>query len=326
MSSEMIPYQDVEKMGKNIADSGLFGVKTASQAVALMLVAQALGKHPALAAMEFHIIQGRPAKKSDAMLSDFQASGGKVEWHELTDLKAEATFTHPQGGSVKLAWDIDRAKKAGLIDKDGSMYKKYPRSMLRARLISEGVRTVYPAATGGMRSVEEFEESSESEHTVDTKKSRLDNIIDAQVEPETVNKNKDEKNDPETGDKKDTAKVFDVSSVPKPSVIAHVTLKEGEKLAQGHILEAPKVATVEKDGKPTPKYSFKMGEFKYGTFDKNMFENICSVLDMQRKHQEDDKESKILLNIIYIERAKDGKVLRDITGFSQASLNKVVPI
>ena len=52
MSAELVPYNDIEKMGKAVAESGLFGLKTSQQAIALMLVAQALGKHPALAAME----------------------------------------------------------------------------------------------------------------------------------------------------------------------------------------------------------------------------------------------------------------------------------
>jgi len=37
------------------------------------------------------------------------------------------------------------------------MYRKFPRQMLRSRCISEGVRTVYPVATGGMYAPEEVE-------------------------------------------------------------------------------------------------------------------------------------------------------------------------
>ena len=59
--SELVPYSDMEKMAGAIAKSNLFGVKTPDQAVALMLLAQAEGMHPAKAIQEFHIIQGRPA-------------------------------------------------------------------------------------------------------------------------------------------------------------------------------------------------------------------------------------------------------------------------
>lgn len=153
MTNEIVKIGDIERMAVAVAKSGLFGVKTADQALALMLVAHAEGRHPALAARDYDIIQGRPAKKSEAMLRDFLESGGKVEWHSLDDTIAEATLSHPAGGSVRIAWDMKRAIAAGLGGKD--MWKKYPRQMLRARVISEGIRTVCPMATSGMYVPEE---------------------------------------------------------------------------------------------------------------------------------------------------------------------------
>jgi len=88
------------------------------------------------------------AKKSEAMLRDFLSAGGKVEWHQLDNELADATFSHPAGGTIRISWDMERARKAGLGGKD--MYLKYPRQMLRARVVSEGVRTVWPSATSGM--------------------------------------------------------------------------------------------------------------------------------------------------------------------------------
>ena len=153
MSNELVPLNELERMAATIAKSGLFGVKTADQAMALMLVAQSENLHPMTAVQEFDIIQGRPARKSWSMLSRFQRAGGSVEWHERSDTKASATFSHPAGGTVKVDWDLERAKKAGLSGKDN--WHKWPRQMLTARVISEGVRTVYPGATGGFYTPEE---------------------------------------------------------------------------------------------------------------------------------------------------------------------------
>lgn len=154
--STNVVYADIERMATAFAKSKLFGVQNVEQAVALMLVAQAEGRHPASAANDYNIIQGRPAKKADAMLRDFMGSGGKVEWHELNDTASIATFSHPSGGSVKISWDMRRAQAAGLGAKD--MWRKYPRQMLRSRTVSEGVRTVCPAATSGMYVPEEVQE------------------------------------------------------------------------------------------------------------------------------------------------------------------------
>lgn len=149
----LIPYSDMEKMAGVIAQSGLFGVRHPVQALALMLVAQAEGLHPATAAQDYHIIQGRPALRTDAMLARFQAAGGKVQWHDYTDDVVSATFSHPAGGSLRVEWTIERARTAGLAGKE--TWKQYPRAMLRARVISEGIRTVYPGVLSGMYTPEE---------------------------------------------------------------------------------------------------------------------------------------------------------------------------
>lgn len=148
------PYSDMERMAAVVAQSGLFGIKTPTQALALMLIAQAEGLHPATAARDYHVISGKPALKADAMLSKFQAAGGKVQWHEYTDVSVSATFSHPQGGTVKIGWTIDQASRAGLTGRD--VWKQYPRAMLRARVISEGIRTVYPGVLAGMYTPEEI--------------------------------------------------------------------------------------------------------------------------------------------------------------------------
>ena len=161
MSTELIPLPQLQTMAGTIARSGLFGIRTPDQALALMLVSQAEGRHPVLAARDYNIIQGRPAKTAEAMLRDFLASGGTVLWETLTDTEAKAKFSHPAGGSVTIDWDMKRAALAGLASKDN--WKKFPRQMLRSRVVSEGVRTVYPAATSGMYVPEEVRDMTPAE-------------------------------------------------------------------------------------------------------------------------------------------------------------------
>jgi hypothetical protein len=143
-----LAYAEMERLAAAIAKSGLFGMKTPEQALVLMSIAQAEGRHPALAARDYDVIQGRPAKKAEAMQRDFLIAGGAVEWHQLDDMVADATFSHPQGGKARINWDMQRAATAGLGARDS--WKKFPRQMLRSRCVSEGVRTVWPLATSGM--------------------------------------------------------------------------------------------------------------------------------------------------------------------------------
>jgi len=152
--SNVVPFQEMDQMASAIAQSGLFGMKDKASVLALMAVAQAEGLHPATAARDFHIIQGRPALKADAMLARFQNAGGSVQWKDYTDEKVTGTFKHPNGGELDVTWTIEQAIKIGLV-KPGSGWQKFPRAMLRSRCISEGIRSVFPGSVTGFYSPEE---------------------------------------------------------------------------------------------------------------------------------------------------------------------------
>jgi hypothetical protein len=150
-----VSVPDMQRMAEAVVESGLFGMRTVPQALTLMWLAQAEGRHPVLAARDYHIIEGKPSKTAEAMMRDFLASGGSVEWHRLDDGAADATFSHPRGGEVRITWDMERAAQAGLLGRKNDMWKKYPRQMLRSRTVSEGIRTVGPMATSGLYVPEE---------------------------------------------------------------------------------------------------------------------------------------------------------------------------
>lgn len=143
-------------MAKAIAESKLFGIQTPAQALALGLLCQAEGRHPAEAARDYHIINGKPSLKSEAMLARFQQAGGKVDWHEYTHESVSGTFSHPQGGSLKVSWTMQDATRAGLTG--NPTWKKFPRQMLKARCISEAVRGIFPGVLSGLYAPEEVGE------------------------------------------------------------------------------------------------------------------------------------------------------------------------
>jgi hypothetical protein len=178
----------MEQMASAIAKSGLFGMKDTNSVLALMAVAQAEGLHPATAARDFHIIQGRPALKADAMLARFQNAGGKVEWKDYTDEKVTGLFSHPNGGSLAVTWTIEQASKIGLV-KPGSGWQKFPRAMLRSRCISEGIRSVFPGSVTGFYSPEEvqdFEPAPTKSAVLKEMGSVIPNIAELSALPEDI--------------------------------------------------------------------------------------------------------------------------------------------
>lgn len=151
-----VAFEHQCRMAEAFARSGLFGVKTADQALALMALCEAEGLHPAIAVRDYHIINGKPALKADAMMARFQAAGGRVKWTAMSDERVCGEFSHPAGGTVEIDWDAKRATTAGFWGKDN--WKKFPRAMLRARVISEGIRSVFPGVIVGTYTPEEVQD------------------------------------------------------------------------------------------------------------------------------------------------------------------------
>lgn len=224
VSCAVVPYQHQMVLAKAFASSGLFGIKTEAQALSLMALCEAENLHPAIAVRDFHIIQGRATLKADAMMSRFQACGGTVKWTTYTNENVTGIFSHPAGGSVTIEWTIAQAKAAGLAGKD--TWKQYPRQMLRARVISEGIRTVYPGCMVGMYTPEEVQD-------FDVTPPVSDNVQEAEV----IDEPKRAKAEPKP--------VQTAPQKPAPTVKENLTVAPKPEQS---LSDMPKVACPEREG------------------------------------------------------------------------------
>jgi hypothetical protein len=144
--------EEMQAFAEVAVRSKFYGFKTADEMLPLMIIAQSEGRSFASVVQEYDIISGKPSLKAEAMLARFQKSGGHIQWTELSDTRCAAIFSHPQCSPVEIDWDMARAKQAQIKN---HMWAKYPRNMLKARVISDGVRTSFPACLGGMYTPEE---------------------------------------------------------------------------------------------------------------------------------------------------------------------------
>jgi hypothetical protein len=148
--------EDVATIAAAVARSRLYGLDE-SQAMTLMLLAHSRGLHPIQAVERYHVINGRPAMKADAMLAEFQSQGGIVTWHRHDETGCSATFACPGVGEpVTITWTMEDAKRADLLR--NPTWTKYPRQMLRARCISEGIRMTMPGIIIGIYTPEEVQD------------------------------------------------------------------------------------------------------------------------------------------------------------------------
>lgn len=155
VNNDILSFEQVEKLAKAMSASRLFpSAQTPENALALMLLCQSEGIHPAQAVRRFHVIKGIVAMRADAMLAEFQARGGKVQWLKSDKNEARAVFEHVSGGKFEYAYTIEDAKQAGLVRPD-SGWSKFPAAMLRARCISGAIRMVLPGVVCGVYTPEE---------------------------------------------------------------------------------------------------------------------------------------------------------------------------
>jgi len=155
-----LSFEQLKETAQVMAESKLFpSWDTPQKMLSLMLLCKAEGSDPITAVNRYDNIKGRISKKPIAMIEDFINDGGKVEYLESTDKVCKIKFTCPNGVEHVEDYTMQDALKAGNANKDN--YKKYPKSMLRARCISSALRAIYPKSTSAVYTPEETQEFTE---------------------------------------------------------------------------------------------------------------------------------------------------------------------
>lgn len=154
---------ELEQIADCVVRSAMFpGIQSKQQAMSLMLLCEADNLHPMHAVRRFHVVPQRPPQmKADVMLAEFLKAGGRVAWKERSADRVCGVFSHreycPEG--VEIEWTLQQARAAG-VGSGGGMLTKFPRQMMTARCISEGVRLVCPGVISGIYTPEELDDAT----------------------------------------------------------------------------------------------------------------------------------------------------------------------
>jgi len=166
MKNELATITTTEIMGigKAFAESGMFpDIKTAAQAVVKIQAGAEMGIPPFASMSGIHIIQGKPTIGAGLMAANVKASG-KYDYKVIEANEKVCSIDFYQGkeklGNSKFT--IEDAKKAGTKNID-----KYPKNMLFARAISNGVKFFTPDIfSGPVYTPEEFDITVDADHEV----------------------------------------------------------------------------------------------------------------------------------------------------------------
>ncbi|MFA5999228.1 MAG: hypothetical protein WC747_04385 [Candidatus Babeliales bacterium] len=185
---KQLSYSEIEQISKAFVASGMFGqdMDKISKGITKIMAGQELGLAPFASMRAVHVIEGNATLSANTMAGMVKSSGRydyEVKKKDLSGCEIDF-FELRNGKRVKVGtetFDIDEAKMAGMFDPECpnapiehnlrtiTMYKKgggswqkenqcncknnwkqYPKAMLFARCVSNGVRSYCPDVFSGM--------------------------------------------------------------------------------------------------------------------------------------------------------------------------------
>lgn len=141
-----MPVSDIMTMAQTFADSGMFtDAKAMGQAFVKIQAGQEIGIPPFAAMSGIHIIQGKPTIGAGLIASTVKGSG-KYDYKvlEMSDKVCRIEFYQGKEKIGLSEFTMEEAKKAQTKNLD-----KYPKNMLFARAISNGVKWYCPDVFAG---------------------------------------------------------------------------------------------------------------------------------------------------------------------------------
>jgi hypothetical protein len=176
---QQLPIAELMNMAKAFAESGMFAdTKSAAQAIVKIQAGQEIGIPPFAAMTGIHIIQGKPTIGAGLIASRVKGSG-KYDYKVIEASEKVCSIDFYQGATKigNSTFTIDDAKKALTKNID-----KFPKNMLFARAISNGVKWYCPDVFSGPVYVPEEMPSVTEEATHTVIDTTIDEIInDIQV-------------------------------------------------------------------------------------------------------------------------------------------------
>jgi hypothetical protein len=143
---QLMPVNDIMSMAKTFAESGMFAdAKQMGQAFVKIQAGQEIGIPPFAAMSGIHIIQGKPTIGAGLIASTVKGSG-KYDYKvkEMSDKICSIDFYQGKEMIGNSTFTIADAVKAGTKNID-----KFPKNMLFARAISNGVKWFTPDVFAG---------------------------------------------------------------------------------------------------------------------------------------------------------------------------------
>jgi hypothetical protein len=148
---------DLQALGTALASSGMFGKCSPGKGLVIWTICDQKGIDLLRFLQTYHVTdRGQISMRADRAYMNYRKLGGTLVWDEYSKTRAAARFTYAEFKELPIEYTIKEAIEAELV-RDGSQWKKDPGAMLRARVLTRGIRMVCPEALDGFYTPEELE-------------------------------------------------------------------------------------------------------------------------------------------------------------------------
>jgi hypothetical protein len=174
MSGELVirGFQELQSLGDVFARSGMFGCQTVQQGMVIAMTCMTEKMTPLNFMNTYHIIEGKPSMRSDAMLAKLLQLEGSYKIICRTEDTASIHVKYRDAeGTFTLTWK-DAQQEDFVYAKDGKSLKKNWRTprlsmqMRWARVVSDAVRAVCPLVNHGCYTPEEIQDLPPEESAI----------------------------------------------------------------------------------------------------------------------------------------------------------------
>lgn len=235
---------------KSLADKG----NPAGTLLAVVLTGREMAMTPMQALRAFWLSpDGRLGMYADAMMACMLRAGIKPQFERL-DNEAAILVSTRDGITYRSEFTIDDAKTAGIYQKDRSVWPKYPKAMLKARVIGDTFRTLAPDLGGGQiytkEEINDMDDAADPREEAEQRADILAHQDDAlklkkkepasaaaqtvEVTPEPVTTQSATEKE---ADKPTPGKPADPVTDPKPAALKRSEISEEEKIARSNLRE-----------------------------------------------------------------------------------------
>lgn len=187
MSDMIIKPQNLDelaRMTKLVCASALTSKMSVEDAAVLIMTGMELGLSPMAAIRGIHVVKGKPVLSADLMSAVVQRRSDVCEYLTVTVMSPErATVITKRRGSpsqVEMTWTMEDARRAGITG--NPTWKKFPAAMLKARVVAQLCRAVYPDLVLGLYTKDEITSGAE----VDAQDLPDVDVVDAEIVEEIV--------------------------------------------------------------------------------------------------------------------------------------------